>query len=173
MSDDRPIKRQRVGEESIVDRDSDILEVYSLEGDENSSNYSYGSEDVIDVDNKPAPVYHLLEEEQRRADTIRFAHQAAQELDVLEDLYLEAIFKIEKNLAEPFSAYCQELGNHDLDWIASLSSDNKRRVDRLKVIDKLPNSLECFGSVTLINNKSTVWRSERYCNNTCEKTDQG
>ena len=92
---------------------------------------------------------------------------------MLEDLYLEAIFRIERNLAELFSAYRAELGNHDLEWIASLSSDNKRRVDRLLAINQIPRKLEAFGTCQLLNQKSTVWRSERYSNYTCEKTDQG
>ena len=174
MSSEQPIKRQRTnsGENAIADREN--LRPERGDEEETTSEYSYGSEEVIpEADNKPPPVAHLLEEEQEIAREFEEAQQAERELNLLEDLYLDGLVNVDKNTAEPFRIFIQEVGNHDLEWISSHSSDHKRRADRLLNLNYIPRQLAYFGHCGLLNQKSTHWRKSRWEGYKGEDPEQG
>ena len=174
MSSQRPIKRQRVnsGENAIADREN--LGPERGDEEETASEYSYGSTEVNQESGwGPAPVAHLLEEERELAREFERAQQAEKELNLLEDLYLDALVNVDENIAEPFRIFLQELGEHDLDWIASHSADHKRRADRLIRLDYIPNKLAYFGHCELFNQKSTQWRRDRWEGYKGEDPEQG
>ena len=140
MSSEQPIKRQRTnsGENAIADREN--LRPERGDEEETTSEYSYGSEEVVpEVDKEPPPVAHLLEEEQEIAREFEEAQQAERELNLLEDLFLDGLVNVEKNTGEPFCIFIQEVGNHDLEWIATHSADHECRVNRLRNIDYIPS----------------------------------
>ena len=174
MSSDQPIKRQRLnsGDNAIAERENVSLE--PADEEETTSDYLYGSVEVIpQVDNEPPPVEHLLEEERERARVFEEAQQAERELNLLEDLFLDGLVNVEKNTAEPFRIFIQEVGNHDLEWIASHSADHERRADRLLNLDYIPNRLTYFGHCDLVHCKSVHWRRIHWEGYKGKDTEQG
>ena len=175
MSSGPPVKKPRVQTNEDNEVPQENVRVNLADEEVSVNRRSHESSDETGEENDPELEERLIREERERAEIYLDAQIGANNLDLLEDLYLEALAgSCDRLPADPFSEYRRVLGEYDLNWIASLSCDNQRRVERLKKLSRVPNSLETFGSVTLIaQRRNRDWRYSRLGYTNGERTEQG
>ena len=141
----------------------DALEISSTSSELTSRTPS--SENTPTVSNVHVPstdvCFSLSEAHMRSVEYQQLINEQYEELNALEDLFLDGCSRAYDNEATPFAEFENLLWDIDLER-DGLDRDNDRRLARIKNLITIANKCKTSGKVTLVGQTATNWHAACY-----------
>ena len=139
----------------------DALEISSTSSDLTSNSDSTPTASNVHVPSKEV-CFSLSESHMRSVERQQIIDEQKEELDALEELFLDGCARAYDNEATPFAEFNNLLWDIDLENSDGLDRDNDRRLDRLKNLIAIANKVKTTGKATLVAQTASDWHSTRY-----------
>ena len=166
MSSDHIPKKRKL-EDINAEKELEFFD--ALEISSTSSNITSGtpsSESTPTASNVHVPpkdvCFSLSEAHMRSVEYQQLINEQCEELDALEELFLDGCARAYDNEATPFAEFDHLLWDIDLEDRNGLSRDNDRRLDRLKNLIAIANKVKTSGKVTLVAQTASDWHTARW-----------
>ena len=98
----------------------------------------------------------------RSVEYQQLVNEQKEELDALEELFLDGCARAYDNEATPFAEFNNLLWDIDLENSDGLDPDNDRRLDRLKNLIAIANQVKTTGKATLVAQTASDWHTARW-----------